>query len=358
MKSLQNKSILVTGSCGTIGSELVRQLLEEDFRIKKLIALDIDETGIFFQEQRFISENRASFYVQDIKDRNGLVEKCQGVDVIFHTAAMKHVGLCEKSPDQAIQTNILAVENIIYAAKLSCVEVVIFTSSDKAVNPTNVMGTSKLMGERIFTAANSYKSKKTTIFASTRFGNVLGSSGSVIPIFFNQISKGGPVTLTDEKMTRFVMSVSQAVKLVIHSSLIAKGGEVFITKMPVINIKDLALSMIEILSKQNQIDQNIKIELIGSKPGEKLFEELMTSEELNRSIELNDYFIVLPAFREIYKNISYQYSNTITDKVERLYVSNTQKALTVDEIKTFLITNKLISKPNEDSTVRFWPGDK
>jgi len=118
------------------------------------------------------------------------------------------------------------------------------------------------------------------------------------------------------------------------------------------------LSMIEILSKQNQIDQNIKIELIGSKPGEKLFEELMTSEELNRSIELNDYFIVLPAFREIYKNISYQYSNTITDKVERLYVSNTQKALTVDEIKTFLITNKLISKPNEDSTVRFWPGDK
>ena len=157
--------------------------------------------------------------------------------------------------EQFIETNVVGIQNVISASKINNVEKVIFTSSDKAVNPTNVMGTSKLMGERLITAANSTKRGKGPIFASTRFGNVLGSSGSVVPIFHNQIINGGPVTITDKAMTRFIMSIGEAVRLVIDSSIKAHGGEVFITKMPVVRIPDLA-TMIELLAPKYGLDVN------------------------------------------------------------------------------------------------------
>lgn len=360
MREFENKRILVTGACGTVGSELVKQLLtDEKYAPGEVLGLDNNESGLFFLDQRYLNDPRARFFVADIRDRDELTSKMCGIDIVFHAAALKHVILCERSPEQAVQTNIHGVRNVIEAAKANGVEKVIFTSSDKAVNPTNVMGTSKLMGERLMTAANSNKRGKGPIFVSTRFGNVLGSSGSVIPIFHNQITAGGPVTLTDRSMTRFVMSVEEAVRLVLDSAHQARGGEVFITKMPVLRIEDLAKAMIEELAPPYGIKpEKIKITEIGTKPGEKLYEELMSTEETRRAVELGKYFSILPAFRGIYHDIAYDYSDTVTDIVTDPYVSENVKPLTIDEIKQFLKLNNLLGNPEETTNQRYWPGDK
>ena len=360
MKQFQGKRILVTGACGTVGSELVKQLLlSDDCDVKELIGIDNNESALFFIDQQYLNDARANFFVTDIKDKDELINKTKGIDIIFHAAALKHVALCEKSPEQAVQANINGIQNIIAAANANNVKTVIFTSSDKAVNPTNVMGTSKLMGERLMTAANSNKRDGGPVFASTRFGNVLGSSGSVIPIFHNQIAKGGPVTLTDKEMTRFVMSVQESVQLVLNSAKYAKGGEVFVTKMPVIRIEGLAIAMIEMLApKYGREPNEVGIKEIGTKPGEKLYEELMTHEELRRTIELKSYFSVLPAFRGIYHDINYNYTDVINTVVTDPYTSEHQQPLNIEEIKNFLEKYNLLESPIEQSEQRYWPGDK
>lgn len=355
-----NKRILVTGACGTVGRELVRQLLASpDYCPDEVIGIDNNETELFFLDQEFLADQRARFFLADIKDRDELSRRMRGIDVVFHTAAFKHVILCERSPEQAVMTNIHGVQNIVEAASENGVARVIFTSSDKAVNPTSVMGTSKLMGERLMTAANSQKRGEGPVFASTRFGNVLGSSGSVIPIFHNQIASGGPVTLTDRQMTRFVMSIEEAVKLVIDSANQARGGEVFVTKMPVVRIEDLAQAMILELAPRygHQVD-SIKLQEIGSKPGEKLFEELMSDEETGRAVELDHYFSVLPAFRGIYHDIEYGYANIVNEQVDNPYVSMHETPLPVAEIRELLKSYHLLDTPEDKSLSRYWPGDK
>ncbi|MCB2181375.1 MAG: SDR family NAD(P)-dependent oxidoreductase [Desulfobulbaceae bacterium] len=340
---LKGKRILITGACGTVGSQLVKTILENDYEPQALIGLDNNESGLFFLEQRFWGDERARFFLADIRDRDKLCRKMRGVDVVFHAAAFKHVILCERSPFEAVQTNINGVQNIIYAACENKVGKVIFTSSDKAVNPTNVMGTSKLMGERLMSAANLNFQGSEPVFASTRFGNVLGSNGSVVEIFKQQISRGGPVTLTHPDMTRFVMSVEQAVRLVIDSVPLARGGDVFITKMPVARISDLAEVMIEQLAAQHGYDPaDIEIVEIGSKPGEKLYEELMSHEEMGRSLELPEYFAVLPAFRGVYGNINYDYPEIVTDKIAKPYNSSHEPALSKGELLEFLKSNNII----------------
>ncbi len=355
---LKNKRVLVTGACGTVGSELLRQLLEEHFEPGEVIAVDNNETELFFLEQRFVSSSKAQFFLGDVRDRDKLCRKMQGIDIVFHAAAFKHVILCERSPYEAVQTNILGTQNIIEAAGECKVKKVIFTSSDKAVNPTSVMGTSKLMGERLMTAANSNQTDGGPVFASTRFGNVLGSRGSVIPIFHEQIRKGKALTLTHPDMTRFIMSIRDAVKLVIDSVTLARGGEVFITKMPVICIKDLAEVMIEMLApRYGYRAEEIKIVTIGTKPGEKMYEELMSTEETRRSLELPRYFVVLPAFRGIYQNISYNYSDIVSEQVGKPYVSAHEPLLNKEQIRDFLIRNNLLEPAKTDHPDRrYWPG--
>lgn len=344
MTMLDGKRVLITGVCGTVGSELARQVLGGvGGRVKEFVGIDNNESNLFFLDQEFIEDDRARFFVGDIRDRQMLNGLMEGIDVVFHSAALKHVILCERSPFEAVQTNIHGVQNIIWAASRNNVEKVIFTSSDKAVNPTNVMGTSKLMGERLMTAANSGKRSARTIFASTRFGNVLGSNGSVIPIFRKQIASGGPVTLTDEQMTRFVMSIPESVRLVIDSAGLARGGEVFITKMPVIRISDLAAVMIEVLAPvYGHAPADMAIRVIGAKPGEKLYEELMSHEETRRAVELHRYFAVLPAFRDIYKDIRYDFEEMVTDDVTNPYISSDERPLDRAELMEFLVSNKLL----------------
>jgi FlaA1/EpsC-like NDP-sugar epimerase len=204
------------------------------------------------------------------------------------------------------------------------------------------------MGERLITAANAIRKDNKTIFSSTRFGNVLGSRGSVVPLFIKQIRNGGPVTITDQRMTRFVMTIEEAARLVLKSVPISQGGEVFVTKMPVVKIPDLAEVMIKLLAqKYGYKPSDIKTVTIGAKPGEKLYEELMSDEEVHRSMELNDMFVVTPAFKSIYQSIQYEYPNTLAGKISKSYVSEQEDPMTVEEIEQYLICNNVLNKVDE-----------
>jgi FlaA1/EpsC-like NDP-sugar epimerase len=361
MYSLTNKVVMVTGCSGTVGSELIKQLLSDPAeRPAEVLGIDINETALFFQDQEYLSDNRARFFLLDVRDSEVLIQHTRHVDVIFHAAALKHVVMCERSPFEAVKTNIQGTENVIRAANVNNVSMVILTSSDKAVNPTSVMGTSKLMSERLITAANSNRKGKGPIFSSTRFGNILGSNGSVISIFTQQIMRGGPVTVTDPDMTRFIMSIEQSAKMVLEASRLARGGEVLITKMPVIKIIDLAYVMIDELAPLHGRDpQGIKIIISGMKSGEKRFEELMSDEEIRRSWELPAYFCVVPAFKGIYHDIDYSYPGVEVLPVTESYKSSTQTALTREALKKFLIRESLLTHTEKKLPgERYWPGDK
>jgi len=337
MNQWKGKCVLITGVCGSVGGELLRQVVaKEPFEV---IGIDNNETELFFADEEYHNHSNVHLYLGDLRDKDKLMRKMQGVDIVLHAAALKHVVLCERTPRDAVQTNILGTQNVIDAALANHVERVLFTSSDKAVNPTNVMGTSKLMGERLMTAANAHRRKSDPIFASTRFGNVLGSRGSVIPLFKKQIATGGPVTLTDPNMTRFIMRLEDAVKLVMESVFLACGGEVFVTKMPIARIQDMAAVMIEELAADPSA---IEIKEIGSKPGEKLYEELMNDEETRRTAELPNYFAVLPAFKSVYERISYGYPNMGDIGVDDPYNSSVHAAMTKEQLRLYLKENKLL----------------
>lgn len=335
--ALNGRRVLITGCCGSVGSALVSRLLTaKEYEGTEVVGLDNSEDGIFQMEMQWEGSGRARFLVGDVRDVEALRRAMTEVQVVLHCAALKHVYQCEKAPFEAVKTNILGVEAVIAAARDAGVERVLFTSSDKAVNPTNVMGTSKLMGERLITAANAIMGSR-TVFASTRFGNVLGSRGSVVEVFRRQIEAGQRLTLTSKEMTRFVMSINQAVDLVLGSVELARGGEVFITKMPTISIYDLALTMIEALCDGNgQARETLQPEEIGPRPGEKMYEELLTSEEARRAIELRDYFIVMPAFRPVYSGIRYEYPGVLSSKVDRPYVSAEEPLLGKADIRQLL----------------------
>jgi FlaA1/EpsC-like NDP-sugar epimerase len=329
---------MVTGACGTVGQQLVRHLLER-LDVAALLAIDHNESELMFLEERYRGYSQARFRLCDIRDLAALQRETRNVDVIFHAAAYKHVYLCERSPLEAIQTNVLGVQNVIHCAVENGLERLVFTSSDKAVNPTNVMGTSKLMGERLVTAA-AIDSPSGTVFLSTRFGNVLGSRGSVIPIFREQIRRGGPVTLSDPGMTRFIMSLDEAAWLVIESAVLAQPGDVLITKMPAIKISDLAEVMIrEQAPHYQRRAEDVELNVVGTKPGEKLYEELMNEEETRRSIELERYFVVRPA---MLRNEGAHYEGAIGRSVQRAYNSANEAVLSQPELTAFLYDNELI----------------
>jgi len=341
----RDKVVFVTGACGTVGRELVKQLLSRG--VREVRALDHNETAVFFLMEEYQDEPRVKSFLGDIRDRERLKRITQGVDILFHTAAYKHVILSEYHPFDVVQTNILGTENVIEAALENQIERVIFTSSDKAVNPTNVMGASKLMCEKLITAANTLAYDRETVFASVRFGNVIGSRGSVVPVFQRQIAEGGPVTLTDRRMTRFIMTLEEAAGLVLRAAALACGGEVFITKMPVMRIEDLARVMIDILApRHGRQPQEIEIIEIGAKPGEKLYEELMTQEETRRSWELRDMFVTLPAFQEVYQR-RYSYPNVVRQRVERAYVSATEPPMSRQELKEYLLRHRIFERIRE-----------
>ena len=333
--------MLVTGAAGTVGRALIRALMPVD--LTHLVAMDNNETEIFFLEQEYRNDPRFRASIGDIRDPQSIRHLSEATDIVLHAAALKHVGICEKAPFDAVQTNIIGINNLIVAAIANRIERVVFMSSDKAVNPTNVMGTSKLMGERLITAANSLRKAGYPVFTSTRFGNVLGSRGSVLDIFKNQIKAGGPVTLTDSGMSRFVMTENQSVDLVLEATTLAHGGEVFVTKMPVMRIKDLAQAMVDMLAPVYGYDPaDIAVETVGVRTGEKLYEELLNEEEVRRTVELKHHFVVLPAFRALYASIDYNFDDVVQKEVDRAYRSDQEQALSQAEIRNFLATHNLV----------------
>ena len=333
---LAGKRVLVTGACGTIGKKLI-EIMSTQVDLAELTALDHNETELVFLEERFARKDRIKFRLGDIRDSDCIMRELRKIDLIFHTAAYKHVYMCERSPMEAVATNIVGCQNIISAAMENGVERLVFTSSDKAVNPTNVMGTSKLMGERLVTAAALDAHIGHSILLSTRFGNVLGSRGSVVPIFQEQIRQGGPVTLTDPEMTRFIMSLDQAALLVIESAVIGKPGEVLITKMPAINIADLAQVMIaDLAPRYGHNVADIAMKVIGAKPGEKLYEELMNVEEVRRTFEIDRYFVIRPALH------ANETPMANTKRVTEPYNSSNAALLSRAEIREFLRQNNIL----------------
>jgi len=338
---LTNKKILVTGGTGSLGRELVRKILQHNPKVIRIF--DVDETEQFdLQYELKEYDSIVRYLLGDVRDMERLNRAAEDIDIIFHTAALKHVMACEYNPFEAVKTNVLGMQNVIEAAINNNVGKIIFTSSDKAVNPSNTMGTTKLLAEKLMTSANYYKGARDCVFSSVRFGNVMGSRGSVIPLFRKQIEAGGHVTITDPTMTRFMMSMSQAVELVFKSAEISQGGEVFIFKMPAINISDLAEVLItELAPRYGHRTEDIKVEIIGTKPGEKMYEELMTEDEAFRSFERNDMFIILPQIEDELTKIDVSAYGAVPIK-SKDYVSKDAVPITKDEIKTILIKDGII----------------
>lgn len=338
----KNKKILITGGTGSIGQEMLFEVLKYEPAVVRI--LDIDETKQFELQQEYEDLENVRFLLGDIRDIDRLRRALKDIDIIFHTAAYKHVLSSEYNPFEAIKTNVIGVQNVIEAAIDNAVEKVIFTSSDKAVNPTNVMGATKLLGERLITSANYYRGAASdTLFSSVRFGNVLGSRGSVLPLFKNQIQRGGPVTITNKEMTRFVMSASQTINLLFKVIEIAQGGEIFIFKMPVIRITDLAKVMIEKLAQKYGYNaDDIAIKIVGNKPGEKMYEELMTVDESARSLETQEMFIVLPAIEEELHDIKLSSYLKAQQSELRSYRSDEMEPLSKKEIRDLLYKENLL----------------
>lgn len=350
----KNKRVLITGACGTVGRELLGQVVEQG--PSEVIALDNNESELFLISEEYRAEPHVRFYLGDLRDRDNLIRKMHGIDVVLHAAALKHVIICEESPRDAVQTNILGTQNVIDAALTNEVERVIFTSSDKAVNPTNVMGTSKLMGERLMAAANAVRRGERPVFASTRFGNVLGSRGSVIQVFKRQIAAGGPVTLTDPGMTRFIMTLEEAVRLVMESVFLAQGGEVFVTKMKALRIADLATAMIaELAPHYGHNPEDIETKMVGSKAGEKLYEELLNDEETRRTLELDQYFVIIPAFKSLYNSVKYAYPNVVrSNGIVCPYNSANEEPMAQEDLRQYLRQHGLLE--GEDNHARIDSG--
>lgn len=315
-ETFRDKRILVTGGTGSIGGELVRKLLEYNPKVIRIFSND--ENALFNLELDLQQYTNLRFLVGDVRDKERLRRAAEDIEIVFHAAALKHVPSCEYNPFEAIKTNVIGTQNLLEVAIDMNVEKVITISTDKAVSPVNVMGATKLLAERLTIAANYYKGFKRTVFSCVRFGNVLGSRGSVVQLFEKQIRNGGPVTLTDPDMIRFVMSMDRAIELMLKAAEMAKGEEIFIFKMPALHIKNLADVMIQKLApKYGYEPRDIKVKIVGRRKGEKLYEELMTEDEAMNAYETEDMLVVLPenpiipAQREGLKRIA---SKTYTSK--------------------------------------------
>jgi UDP-N-acetylglucosamine 4,6-dehydratase len=280
---LTDKTILLTGGTGSFGQAFIERALQED--VKAVRVYSRDELKQHELRQR-IDDKRVRFLLGDVRDLDRLTHATRGCDIIIHAAALKQVPICEYNPFEAVQTNIIGAQNVVSAAIASNVPKTIALSSDKAVNPVNLYGATKLAAEKIVTQANAYAADSPARFSSVRYGNVLASRGSVIPLFKYQAKEYGEITITDPDMTRFFMPQSQTVQFVLDSLERMQGGEIFVPKMPARKIVDLA----------EEIAPGVPQKIIGIRPGEKVHETLITSDESRHARGFEDYYAIYPSF--------------------------------------------------------------
>lgn len=284
---LNNKTILITGGTGSFGKNFIGHLLKES-QAKKIIIFSRDELKQFQMEKEF-NDSRLRFFIGDVRDKDRLQRAFHGVDIVVHAAALKQVPILEYNPFEAVKTNILGSQNVIDAAIDQGVKKVLLISTDKAAQPVNLYGSTKLCAEKLFIGGNSYAGGRTK-FSCVRYGNVIGSRGSIVEALLKQSRATGKVYITDERMTRFWLKIEKSFDLVLFALDNMVGGEIFIPKVPSMKVVDIVDVVVPEAQK----------EIIGIRPGEKLHEVLLTPEEARHSVELNDYFVVLPEHKEIF----------------------------------------------------------
>ena len=285
MLDLNHKSILITGGTGSLGQQLTKSILERWPLVKSLVILSRDEQKQFQMNQEFPETKHAAmrYFIGDIRDYDRLVRAFEGIEYVIHTAAMKHVHIAEYNPIECVKTNVLGAENVINAAMATGVKHVIALSTDKAAAPINLYGATKLCSDKLFVAANNIKGTRDIKFSVVRYGNVMGSNGSVIPFFLNR-KKTGVLPITDATMTRFNISLQEGADMVLHAMETAWGGEIFVPKIPSYKITDVA----------EAIGPDCKQEIIGIRPGEKIHEEMITSSDSFSTYDLGKYYAILP----------------------------------------------------------------
>jgi UDP-N-acetylglucosamine 4,6-dehydratase len=289
MKIFKNKTLLITGGTGSFGNAVLKRLL--DSNLKEIRILSRDEKKQDDQRKKY-NNDKLKFYIGDVRDYNSVLNAVRGVDYIFHAAALKQVPSCEFHPLEAVKTNILGTENVLEAAISSDVEKVICLSTDKAVYPINAMGISKAMMEKVIVAKS--RASNSTIICTTRYGNVMASRGSVIPLFVDQVLKGLPITITDGEMTRFMMTLDDAVDLVLFAFNSGKPGDIYVQKAPAATITILTQALTELMEKPQH-----PINTIGTRHGEKLYETLLSREEMVAAKDLGNYYCVPPDLRDL-----------------------------------------------------------
>jgi FlaA1/EpsC-like NDP-sugar epimerase len=285
----RKKRILITGGTGSIGLGITRQLLK--YKPKEIRVLTNDENSIF-ESRRIIDFHKSvKIMMGDIRDKNRIYSAIQGVDIVFHAAAMKHVDICEQNPFDAVKTNVIGTSNILEASLKEKVQKFILISTDKATNPGSTLGASKLLAERLTLSTNPIKSIHKTKFSVVRFGNVVGSRGSVFQIFLQQLRKNHPLIVTDLKMTRFIMSISEASSLILKATCVMKGNEIFILKMPSVKIIDFAKTMEETY-RERYHSEKTEIEIGKHKEGERFNEYLINNDELEHCEDVREMYVI------------------------------------------------------------------
>ncbi len=320
VKEFRGKTVLITGGTGSIGLGLIKQLIQ--CKPKSIRIFANDENSIF-ETRRTIGDNPLFKYmVGDVRDKDRLQLAIRNVDIVFHAAAMKHIDICEQNPFDAVKTNVLGTSNILEASIIENVSKFILISTDKATNPTSTLGASKLLAERLTLDASTYNENGKTIFAIARFGNVIGSRGSVFQIFYHQIRSGIQITVTDARMTRFIMSISEAASMILKITHIAKDGEIFILKMPSVRITDLAKAMLEVYKSRYPNSKKISTVKISKREHERFHEFLTTSDEIPFCHDMGDMYRISQTINK--RRISTtQFSSETATRIskEKLYKS-------------------------------------
>ena len=324
----KNKILLITGGTGSFGNAVLRRFLNTD--VKEIRIFSRDELKQDDMRKNY-NNNKLKFYLGDVRDVNSIKDAVRGVDFIFHAAALKQVPSCEFYPMQAVQTNIIGTENILNCAIEEGVKKVIVLSTDKAVYPINAMGISKAMMEKVAVAKSRNLNDNETVICCTRYGNVMASRGSVIPLFINQIKQGKDITITDPNMTRFMMSLDDAVDLVMFAFKNAQNGDIFVQKAPAVTIEVLAKTLVNIFNKPNH---NIKV--IGTRHGEKLYETLLTREEMLHAIDMDNYYKIPSDTRDLNYNQYFEDGKIITGAKD--YHSHNTKRLDETEMKDMILS--------------------
>lgn len=322
-----NKVLMITGGTGSFGHTV----------LKRVLATDVGEIRIFSRDEKKqeemrieLNHSKLKFYIGDVRDYDSVSSAMKGVDYVFHAAALKQVPSCEFYPMEAVRTNVLGTENVMNAATANGVKRVVVLSTDKAVYPINAMGISKAMAEKLMVAKARTQRENETVLCATRYGNVMASRGSVIPLFVSQLKEGKPLTVTDPNMTRFLMSLEDSVDLVLYAFKHGKQGDLFVQKAPASTVADLAQALKEIFKKDNPV------RIIGTRHGEKLYESLISREEMAKAEDMGDYYRIPADDRDL------NYAQYVSEGEEKLshlddYTSQNTDQLNVDQVKQLLL---------------------